>query len=76
MPVFAQEGHVVGVVTRRDLRRSGFLPGRRGVDCCASCGTAHSLSPFQDESVPVFCRDCLEPPTSAIGDAFTLGGGD
>lgn len=76
LPVIAGEGHVVGVVTRRDLRNTGFLPGRLGVDRCASCGETHSLSPWRDDSVPVFCRDCLEPSSSALGFSYTLGGGD
>jgi CBS-domain-containing membrane protein len=76
LPVFASEGHVVGVVTRRDLRERGYLPGRRGFDRCASCGAAHSLTPQRDEATPVFCRECLEPPLTSNGFAFTLGGGD
>ena len=75
LPVFAGEGHVVGVVTRRDLRNKGFLPGRRGVDRCASCGAAHSLLPWRDENIPVFCRDCVELPKPPNG-FVTLGGGD
>lgn len=76
LPVIAGEGHVVGVVTRRDLRKTGFLPGRLGIDRCAACGETHSLSPWRDDNVPVFCRDCLEPSSSSLGFSRTLGGGD
>jgi CBS-domain-containing membrane protein len=76
LPVFASDGHVVGVVTRRDLRESGYLPGRRGFDRCASCGSTHSLTPQRDDTTPVFCRECLEPPLTSNGYAYTLGGGD
>lgn len=75
LPVIAGEGHVVGVVTRRDLRNKGFLPGRPGVDRCAACGETHSLSPWRDDTTPVFCRDCLEPSSPAAGFTITLGGG-
>ncbi len=76
LPVFANDGYIVGVVTRRDLRNRGYLPGRRGFDCCASCGSAHSLTPRRDDTTPVFCRECLEPALNANGFTVTLGGGD
>ena len=76
LPVIGDNGELVGVVTRRDLRRTGFLPNRRGVDRCASCGETHSLGPCTDDWVPVFCRNCSEPPTAADGPYVTLGGGD
>jgi CBS-domain-containing membrane protein len=75
LPVIAGEGHVVGVVTRRDLRNRGFLPGRPGVDRCAACGKTHSLSPWRDDTTPVFCRDCLQPSTSPADLNITLEGG-
>jgi len=74
--VIGDSGELVGVVTRRDLRRTGFLPNRRGVDRCASCGETHSLEPCTDEWLPVFCRNCSEPPTEPDGPYLTLGGGD
>jgi CBS domain-containing protein len=76
LPVIGGNGELVGVVTRRDLRRTGFLPNRRGVDRCASCGETHSLEPCTDDWVPVFCKKCSEPPTSPDGVYVTLGGGD
>jgi hypothetical protein len=76
LPVIGESGELSGVVTRRDLRRAGFLPNRRGVDRCASCGETHSLEPCTDDWVPVFCRKCAEPPTHPGGFYATLGGGD
>lgn len=76
LPVVGESGEVSGVVTRRDLRRTGFLPNRRGVDRCASCGETHSLLPSTDDWLPVFCRTCAEPPPSPEGPYVTLGGGD
>jgi CBS-domain-containing membrane protein len=76
LPVIGGTGELVGVVTRRDLRRTGYLPNRRGVDRCASCGETHSLAPCTDDWIPVFCRKCSEPPTSPDGLYLTLGGGD
>jgi CBS domain-containing protein len=76
LPVIGESGEISGVVTRRDLRRTGFLPNRRGVDRCASCGETHSLEPCTDDWVPIFCRKCAEPPTSPGGFYATLGGGD
>jgi CBS-domain-containing membrane protein len=76
LPVLGHDGQVVGVVTRRDLRARGLLPGERGVDLCAGCGKAHSLTPRVDESTPVFCRDCLEPNVLPSGFSYTIGGGD
>jgi CBS domain-containing protein len=73
LPVIAASGELAGVVTRRDLRRTGFLPDRWGVDRCASCGESHSLGPRCDDLVPAFCRDCSEPPPD--GAYVTLGGG-
>jgi len=76
-PVADAEGRLSGVVTRRDLRRSGFLPNERGVDICAACGTGHHLSPRCCEE-PVFCAECLEQvQSSGVRQMyFTLGGGD
>ena len=75
LPVISESGDLIGVVTRRDLRRTGFLPNRRGVDRCASCGETHSLAPCTDEWIPVFCKKCSEPPVPR--DMYlTLGGGD
>jgi CBS domain-containing protein len=76
-PVADADGRLSGIVTRRDLSRSGFLPNERGVDICAACGTAHHLSPRCCEE-PVFCAECLEQvQSSGVRQMyFTLGGGD
>ncbi len=66
-----------GVLTRRDLRRAGALPGERGVDLCASCGTSHRLRAPDFPNLPVFCFSCLDqaPPSSGRKAIyFTLGG--
>ncbi len=76
LPVISDNGELIGVVTRRDLRRTGFLPNRRGVDRCAACGETHSLPPCTDEWVPIFCRKCSEAPKSQDGMYLTLGGFD
>jgi CBS-domain-containing membrane protein len=75
LPVISDTGELVGVVTRRDLRRTGFLPNRRGIDRCAACGDTHSLAPSIEDWLPVFCRKCSAPPT-ADGAYYTLGGFD
>ena len=76
LPVIGDTAEIVGVVTRRDLRRTGFLPNRRGVDRCASCGETHSLEPCTNDWVPIFCKKCTERPDSPGGMYMTLGGGD
>ena len=76
LPVIGESGELSGVVTRRDLRRAGFLPNRRGIDRCASCGETHSLAPCTDDWLPVFCRTCSEAPSPPDGMYVTLGGGD
>jgi hypothetical protein len=75
LPVLDGGGHVIGVITRRDMRAHGALPGQRGVDLCAGCGKDHSLTPRLDETTPVFCRDCLEPTVLPSGFSYTIGGG-
>ena len=60
LPVLDELGQLVGVVTRRDLRVVGALPGSPGFDACAACGETHSLRrPSRGGSV-VFCGECLE----------------
>jgi CBS domain-containing protein len=73
LPVIGENGELRGVLTRRDLRRTGFLPNRLGVDRCAACGETHSLEPHEDDWVPVFCKKCCEQPGWPY---LTLGGGD
>ncbi len=76
-PIVDPEGHLAGVVTRSDLRRTGYLASERGVDVCAACGTSHHLKPRCCEE-PVFCSDCIEQvQSSGVRQMyFTLGGGD
>ena len=76
-PVADAQGRLSGVVTRRDLRESGYLPNERGVDVCAACGSAHHLPPRCREE-PVFCSECREQvDCSGVRQMyFTLGGGD
>ena len=76
-PVADADGRLSGVVTRRDLRQTGYLPNERGVDVCAACGSAHHLSPRCCEE-QVFCAECLEQVQSSGVRRmyFTLGGGD
>lgn len=78
LAVVDAEGALAGVVTHRDLRRAGILPGEKGVDLCASCGESHHLAPAAFPDTPVFCRDCLDQCIRPFqGDMyFTLGGGD
>jgi CBS domain-containing protein len=78
LPVLDErEGRLAGVLTRRDLRSAGILPGERGVDLCASCGSSHRLQAPDFPDLPVFCFECLEqsPPSRGRGAwYFTLGG--
>jgi CBS domain-containing protein len=66
LPVIGPTGAVVGIVTRRDLRDAGFLPGERGVDLCAACGTGHHLHSRPGSDAPVFCASCVEPTPDAV----------
>jgi Mg/Co/Ni transporter MgtE len=77
LPVVDRNGRLSGVVTRSDLRRTGYLANERGVDVCAACGTAHHLAPRCREEI-VFCADCLAQvqSTGVPTMYFTLGGGD
>jgi acetoin utilization protein AcuB len=78
LPVLDErQGRLSGVLTRRDLRSAGILPGERGVDLCASCGTSHRLRAPDFPDLPVFCFECLDqaPPSSGRrATYFTLGG--
>ena len=58
LPVVSDDGVLRGIVTRRDLRRNGTLPGELGVDRCAHCGTTHHLRPSNGSSEPVLCFSC------------------
>lgn len=77
LPVADSEGRIVGVVTRRDLRRAGLLSDEPGVDRCASCGSSHGLSCSSYTRGIAFCRSCLEQVSHSMRPwYFTLGGGD
>jgi CBS-domain-containing membrane protein len=76
LPVISGNGKLLGVVTRRDLRHTGFLPNQLGVDRCAACGESHSLLPVTDGFTPTFCRNCMEATTLPEGMYATLGVGD
>jgi CBS domain-containing protein len=77
LPVVDGNGRLSGVVTRSDLRRTGYLTNERGVDVCAACGTSHHLVP-RCRVETVFCADCLaQVHSSGVPKMyFTLGGGD
>jgi CBS-domain-containing membrane protein len=76
LPVLGHDGGLSGVVTRRDLRRAGVLPGARGIDCCGGCGETHGLGRVEHGGDVVFCRSCIEragPPRDGAR-VTTLGG--
>jgi CBS domain-containing protein len=70
-----QDDEVVGVITRQELRRAGYLPGEPGVDVCLSCGNTHDLGAIQEGAL-VFCGACLGAASSDSLEALynTLGG--
>ena len=76
-PVVDEGGVLRGVLTRHDLRNTGFLPNERGIDRCASCGAGHHLVPHCSEE-PAFCVECLDQVRhSGVREMYyTLGGGD
>lgn len=55
LPVTA-DGHLVGILTRGDLRRLGLATFR---EKCAVCGTMHHLRRVPGNDYPLFCRDCV-----------------
>ncbi|MBK7581347.1 MAG: CBS domain-containing protein [Myxococcales bacterium] len=75
LPVMAENGELVGVLTRRQLRTAGFLPGERGIDLCSSCGSTHDLD-ASTEGAPAFCLECLRAiPSDTLNEVYgTLGG--
>jgi CBS domain-containing protein len=79
LPVLDATARLVGVITRRDLRQAGVLPGEPGLDACASCGSTHDLKPASSRDSPVFCSECTEYPESDSAlEAlyYTLGGSE
>jgi acetoin utilization protein AcuB len=59
LPVVGRTKTLAGVVTRRDLRSAGVLPGRRGFDRCVACGTSHRLRPPADPAQAAICFGCF-----------------
>ncbi len=77
VPVLDDRGQIVGILTRADLRRARLLPGERGMDLCASCGSDEHLEQSCTERGRAFCVDCLSGLPSPIGEDAgyaTLGG--
>jgi len=75
LPVLDDSGAIVGIITRSDLRRAGFLPSERGVDLCAACGGGHHLRSRGGSDAEMFCIDCLNGSSSGADRSnFTLGG--
>lgn len=79
LPVTDVSGQVVGVVTRRDLRRAGALGLEPGFDACASCASTHGLVPPRGLA-PVFCSECTTSPSASPSSVEalyqTLGGSE
>lgn len=77
LPVLDELGRLAGVVTRRDLREAGALPGSPGFDACASCGETHNLRVPARGGAVVFCADCIGRGSTGQDHAVTtLGGSD
>ena len=76
LPVLDDLGQLVGVVTRRDLRAVGALPGSPGFDACAACGEMHSLRRPARGGCVVFCGECLERSLPRDDHAVTTLGGN
>lgn len=73
LPVVALNGHVQGIVTASDLRRTGELPKIPGR--CAACGSDDHVRALHGHQALGFCIECMrraKPPTWADD----LGGGD
>lgn len=78
LPVIADPGRVVGILTRHDLVEAGLIELESGVTQCASCGSTHNLK--SEDGGLKFCLDCLEatPDEGTLERKWycTLGGGD
>jgi CBS domain-containing protein len=78
LPVIAEPGNVVGILTRHDLVKAGFIKLEPGVTQCASCGSTHNLK--SENGGLKFCLDCLEttPDKGTLERKWycTMGGGD
>lgn len=77
VPVLSDDNELLGLLTRRELREAGFLPGELGFDVCAACGGTQDLGPYGTDAV-VFCTACLSAPsTGSLQELYgTLGGSD
>jgi CBS domain-containing protein len=76
LPVISAS-RVLGVVSRRDLRRAGALGIEQGIDVCAGCGDTHGLLPARGLG-PAFCATCAVVPSlleSSIEAAYRTTGG-
>lgn len=77
LPVLDELGRLTGVVTRRDLREAGALPGAPGFDTCAACGATHGLKVPARGGAVVFCAECIGRAQPHDEHATTtLGGSD
>jgi acetoin utilization protein AcuB len=76
LPVLDDDGGLLGIVTRRDLRQAGALPDLPGVDRCAHCGTGHHLRPPRCPDEPVSCFHCAgelrQTPVSGVRTASRI----
>ena len=62
LPVLREPGHVIGVLTRHDLRAVGAMAP---IKPCASCGSNHDLA--ENDRGLSLCRRCLRIVGSAQG---------
>lgn len=76
LPVISSGGYLLGIVTRRDLRRAGVLGRERGVDACAACGSTHALSRREHPEDVLFCAVCIGGDQRRMGqlDSIDTGG--
>jgi len=72
LPVVGAAKNLAGIVTRRDLRCAGVLPGRRGFDRCVACGTSHRLRPPTAASAAAICFECLQKSKEVEHVPFNL----
>jgi CBS domain-containing protein len=67
--------HLLGMISRGDLRRVGFQEEALGAGCCAACGSRDGVRAHPAMGEVEFCLECLERAAGGAGD-FDLGGGD
>jgi CBS domain-containing protein len=70
-----EDGVLLGVVTRGDLRRTGVAEDCLGAHACEACGSLRGVRPHPGLDAVELCLECIEraltPP-----DPLELGGGD